>query len=78
MRVVVESMQQLAMVNGLQCRVWEGVTEGGARILLFVPFFAYSGREGEDEAIAAAMVPHQDRYNIQMQDALDETPPEFK
>lgn len=71
MRATVESMQQLATVDGQLCRVWEGVTEAGARLLLFVPFFCYSGRGNEDQAIAEAMLPGDRQHDVKILDALD-------
>jgi hypothetical protein len=36
MRLTITSTEHTATINGAECRVWEGVTDGGARCVLFV------------------------------------------
>lgn len=71
MRVVVESQQQLVRVNGLTCRLWEGFTEGGHPIMLFVPYFTVQSDQDEDEAIEQALVPGLDKVDLKILDDLD-------
>ena len=36
MRITIESTEKLTDYDGVQVRVWEGVTEGGAKCFVFV------------------------------------------
>lgn len=37
MKVQLESTTKLIMLNGIQCRVWEGATEAGIACFAFIP-----------------------------------------
>lgn len=71
MRAIVESTQTLALVNGQRCRVWEGLTEGGSPLYLFVPFLSIAAPESEEQAVREAMVETSGDVQVQILDALD-------
>jgi hypothetical protein len=49
--LTITSTPEAAFVNGTTCRVWDGRTEGGARVIVFV---AALGTTPESDAEAAA------------------------
>lgn len=53
MKITIEHTQKFAVVDGLLCRVWEGVTEGGGRCEVIVPFVKSS-----DPAVTAELERH--------------------
>lgn len=36
MKITLESTSQIVQLNGVNCRVWEGKSEGGARLTAFI------------------------------------------
>ncbi len=36
MRITIESTNTTTVLDGTECRIWEGVTEGGAKVRLFI------------------------------------------
>jgi hypothetical protein len=36
MKITLESTDDIALLNGVQCRVWVGETQGGKRIMAYV------------------------------------------
>jgi hypothetical protein len=46
MRITIESTDRIVMMDGTQCRIWEGVTERGVPCYVFVPRVAV--REDHD------------------------------
>lgn len=55
--LTITSTPEAVSVNGTTCRVWDGRTEGGARVIVFV---AALGTTPESDAAAAAeLVPLQ-------------------
>lgn len=46
MKITIESTTQIVQVNGIDCRVWEGKTEGGVRVQCLIPRIA--ARMGEN------------------------------
>lgn len=55
--LTITSTPEAASVNGVMCRIWDGRTEGGARVVVFV---AALGTTPESDAAAAAeLVPLQ-------------------
>jgi hypothetical protein len=37
MKMTIESTSRMVRVNGIECRVWEGVTERGASVQALIP-----------------------------------------
>lgn len=37
MKITLESTSQIVEFNGIDCRVWEGTTEGGVPLTAFIP-----------------------------------------
>jgi hypothetical protein len=48
MKITVESTSKLVFLNGMQCRIWEGVTERGVKVHCNVPRIAVQ----EDQDLA--------------------------
>lgn len=46
MRMQIESTTKVVMVNGIETRVWEGSTESGVEVIVFIPRIAV--REDQD------------------------------
>lgn len=40
MKITLESTTQIVEVNGIKCRVWEGVTERGIKVQALIPRIA--------------------------------------
>ena len=46
MKITIASTTKIVTMNNIQCRVWEGKTEGGVEVHAFIPRIA--AREGQD------------------------------
>jgi hypothetical protein len=44
-KITIESTDVLTRVNGQECRVWKGTTEGGIALTAFIPALAVDARE---------------------------------
>lgn len=42
MRIQIESTQRVVTVNGIEARIWEGHTESGIPVIVFIPRIAVS------------------------------------
>ncbi len=49
MKLILEPTDEILDVNGVPCRVWQGVTNGGSRAMAFVAALAVQG-DGADLA----------------------------
>ena len=45
MKITIEPTTQIIDYQGTRCRVWEGTTDSGARVHLFIPRVAVSNDE---------------------------------
>lgn len=46
MKMTIESTTEIVNVNGIDCRLWEGVTERGVAVQVLIPRIA--ARKGQD------------------------------
>lgn len=46
MKITIESTTKIVNASGVECRVWEGVTEGGVKVQCLIPRIA--ALAGED------------------------------
>ncbi|ODA67633.1 hypothetical protein A7A08_01668 [Methyloligella halotolerans] len=37
MKITLESQEQFALVDGIECRIWHGATQGGAEVIALIP-----------------------------------------
>lgn len=51
MTITIESTSKVVELSGVQCRIWEGKTESGIEIHVYIPRLAV--REGQGEWIYA-------------------------
>lgn len=49
MKILMESSPHLAMVDGIECRVWNGVTENDTQCFVFVHRIAVRNSEDQQE-----------------------------
>lgn len=42
MKITIESTSKIVQVNGIDCRLWEGFTEGGVAVVALIPRVACS------------------------------------
>jgi hypothetical protein len=40
MKIAIENTSKIVSFNGIDCRVWEGDTEGGVPVIVFIPRIA--------------------------------------
>ena len=52
MKITVESTTRIVNVNGMDCRVWEGVTERGISIQALIPRIATLGNQDLSQFVA--------------------------
>jgi hypothetical protein len=48
MKITIESTTKIVSANGIDCRVWEGISEHGVRVVCLIPRIAV--RNGQDTA----------------------------
>jgi hypothetical protein len=48
MKITLESTTKIVTIDGVPARVWEGLTEGGVRVVAFIPRVAV--READDSS----------------------------
>jgi len=48
MKLTIESTTQIVNADGIDCRVWEGVTERGVKVVCLIPRIAV--QNGQDHA----------------------------
>ncbi len=46
MKMTIESTSKIVAANGIDCRVWEGTTERGVKVICLIPRIAV--QEGQD------------------------------
>lgn len=46
MKITIESTKKIVKANGIDCRVWEGISERGVRVVVLIPRIAVV--EGQD------------------------------
>ena len=55
MRLQIEPTEIVTILDGVECRVWSGVTEGGAQVFVFVHRVAVRSGEPGGELLAAEL-----------------------
>jgi hypothetical protein len=73
MRIQIESTDGVTIVNGVPCRVWNGVTEGGARCTVLVHRLAVAPDQDAadfDRELQQTDVPPEALRNLSLREVL--------
>lgn len=49
MKITIESTDQLAWISGVECRIWQGLSESGVPVYCYIPLIAVPPNH-DDEA----------------------------
>jgi hypothetical protein len=57
MKIQLESTDTITRLDGIECRVWEGTTAGGVKIVAFIPRIACH-RESDNSELERELIEH--------------------